>query len=391
MSTDDPVPEQTHTTRLLDAVAMIADVLQDGAAESDRQGALADKTVTALREHGFWRMRLCRELGGLELDVTSQVRVLAALAAVDTSSAWCTMVANSAVAALGATMPQPVVDRVFASGVPLCSIAAAPAGVAVPDGDGYRVSATWRLASSIDHAEWLHAVAFVEGDPSRPLPLAVPVHELDVLDTWNVIGLAGTGSHDVALVDHHLPHELVGRIGDPGRQVRGTRRYDQLALDDLESFEHLAFAIGVARRALDELGTVLSRGRGGSATGDREIVQLEVGEALVDLEAMQSLARSVYERADAAAAGDVSAWREQDRHLPRAVASWATRRALGIVQLAFHRSGSAALYRPNVFEKLLRDMSVAATHITVNDAALTSHALRSMESSGMDESVRRAG
>ncbi|CAA9217664.1 MAG: hypothetical protein AVDCRST_MAG57-430 [uncultured Blastococcus sp.] len=391
MTTGDPAPEQTQTTRLLDAVAMIADVVQDGAAESDRQGTLADKTVTALREHGFWRMRLCRELGGLELDVSSQVQVLAALAAVDTSSAWCTMVANSAVAALGATMPQPAIERIFASGVPLCSIAAAPAGVAVPDGDGFRVSATWRLASSINHAEWLHAVAFVEGDPSRPLPLAIPAQELDVLDTWNVIGLAGTGSNDVALVDHHLPHELAGRIGNPSHQLRGTRRYDLLALEDLESYEHLAFAVGVASRALDELGTALSHGRGGSATGDREIVQMELGGALVDLQAMQSLARAVYDRADAAAAGDASAWSEQDRHLPRAVATWATRRALEIVQLAFHRSGGAALYRPNIFEKLLRDMSVAATHVMVNDAVLATHALRTIQAHGMDESVRRAG
>ncbi len=371
-----PADEETQTRRLLDAVDTIASIVEDGALESDRQGQLTDKTVTALREHGFWRMRLCREMGGMELTVTSQIQVLAALAAVDTSSAWCTMIANSAVATLGATMSQSAVERIFANGVPACSVAAAPAGVASPDRDGYRLTGTWRLASAIHHAEWLHAVAFVDGDPSRPLPVAIPAHDVEVRDTWHVVGLAGTGSNDFTLTDYHLPPELVGRTGNPRAPLRGSRRYDLLALDDLESCEHLAFAIGVARRALDELLAVLARG----PIGDREVVQVQLGEAMVSREAMEATAASIYRRVDAAAAGDASAWSAAQRHLPRAVAVWATRRALELVQLAFQRSGSAALHRPNIFDKLLRDMSVAATHVMVDDAALAVHAHRGIES-----------
>ncbi len=379
-----PADEETQTRRLLAAVDSIASVVEDGASESDRQGQLTDKTVTALRDHGFWRMRLCRELGGMELTVASQIRVLAALAAVDTSSAWCTMVANSAVATLGATMSQSAVERIFASGVPACSVAAAPAGVAIPGTDGYRLTGTWRLASSIHHAEWLHAVVFVDGDPSRPLPVAIPAHDVEVLDTWHVVGLAGTGSNDFTLTDYQLPPELVGRAGNPRDLLRGSRRYDLLALDDLESCEHLAFAIGVARRALDELLAVLSRGPFG-AFGDREVVQVQLGEAMVSLEAMEATAHAVYKRVDAAAAGDASAWSEAERHLPRAVSVWATKRALEVVQLAFQRSGGAALHRPNIFEKLLRDMSVAATHVMVDDGALAAHAHRNLEFKGSTE------
>ena len=108
-------PSEEH---LLSSVAEVADLLTAEASDSDAGGRLSARSVEALRSRGLWRLRLCRELGGLELPITSQIRVLAALAAEDTASAWCSMVANSSVAVLGATMPDAAIRRVFADGVP---------------------------------------------------------------------------------------------------------------------------------------------------------------------------------------------------------------------------------------------------------------------------------
>jgi indole-3-acetate monooxygenase len=365
----------------LAAVAQIADILAAGAARSDAQGWLADESVKALQAHGLWRMRLCRELGGLELSIVSQIRVLAALAAQDTSSAWCTMVANSSVAVLGATMPPAAVERIFAHGVPACSIVAAPGGVATPAAGGYLLNGVWRLASSVHHAEWIHAAAHIEGDPSRLLTLALPARDIEVLDSWHVVGLAGTGSNDFRLTDYFLPTALAGPPDHPYGQLRGTRRYDLVDLVHLESYEHLAFALGVGRRALGELEHAFAVG-GRSHTADREVVQTQVGRALVTLQAIEAMAVSLYTRVDAAAAGQQQAWDDADRQLPRALAVWATECALEFVQMAFQRSGAVALHQPNIMEKLLRDMSVAATHAVVNDTAYAAYAHHLIESHG---------
>ena len=366
-------------TQLLAAVADIAPILAAEAGESEEQGHLSARTVEALRSRDLWRMRLCRELGGLELPIVTQIEVLTALATVDPSSAWCTMVANSSVAVLGATMPGPAIARLFADGVPTCSIVAAPGGKATETPEGYILNGTWRLASGIHHAQWVHATALVDGDPSRLLPLALPVSDLEVLDSWHAVGLAATGSNDFTLTDYRLPADLAGRAAKPFGQLRGARRYDLVGLKHLESYEHLAFALGVGRRALDELRRMLAQGFPGRHTADREVVQTQLAEAEIDVNAIEAYAKAVYARVDDAAFGNPDAWSDADRHLPRALAVKATQAALRCTELAFHRAGGVALRRPNVLEKLLRDMSVAATHVIVDDTALATYGQHLLE------------
>ena len=366
---------------MLSAVRAISRTLQSGAVRSDEQGRLVEQSVDALRSHGLWRMRLCQSMGGLELPIVAQIRALAALACEDASAAWCTMVANNGLAVLGATMPQAAIDRIFADGVPTCSIVAAPGGVATPVEGGYLLNGTWRLASGIHHADWIHASALVERDPSRLLPLAIPARDVELLDSWRFVGLAGTGSNDFRLTNYFLPSELAGNENEPYGQVRGTRRYDIVDLEHVESYEHAAFAIGIARRALRELRLVLARPQPGHHVGDREIVQEEFGRSVLRLQTIEALAYALYTQVDAASLGALQSWSNGERHLPRVLAAQATELALECVQLAFRRSGLAALHGPNILEKLLRDMSVAATHVVVDDAAFTAYAQHLIETS----------
>ena len=364
---------------LLLSAQEISKTLQSGSVQSDEQGRLAADSVAALVSRGLLRMRLCKDLGGLELPIVTQIQVLAALAAEDASSGWFAMVANDGVAVLGATMPAAAVERIFASGVPICSIVAAPGGVATPTEGGYVLNGTWRLASGIHHADWVHASALVDRDPSRLLPLAIPARDVELLDTWSVVGLGGTGSNDFRLENYFLPAELAGREADPYGQVRGARRYDLVDLEHLESYEHLGFAIGIARRALRELRLILAKPPAGRHIGDREIVQEQFGRSVLRLQTIEAMAYSLYARVDAAALGELQNWREGERHIPRVLAAQASELALECVQLAFRRSGLAALHRPNILEKLLRDMSVAATHVVVDDSAFASYAQHLVE------------
>lgn len=367
---------------LLASLPEIAGILRHHAIGSDEDRRLAPASVAALRSCGFWRMRLCRELDGLEMTIVEQIQVIAALAFEDTTAAWCTMVANDAVAVLGATMPDEAVAQVFADGVPACSIVAPPGGSATPVEGGYTLNGHWRLASGIRHAQWVHATALVERDPSRFLPLAIPAKDVELIDSWDVVGLAGTGSNDFRLTEYFLPAALAGREENPLGQLRGARRYDLVGVEHLESYEHLAFAIGVARRALVELRAILAKSPLGRHVADREVVQDQFGVSVVRLQAVEALAYSLYERIDAAMVGEPETWSEGDRHLPRVLAAQASELALECVQLAFRRSGLAGLQRPNIFDKLLRDMSVAATHVVVDDSAFAAYAQHLVEIGG---------
>ena len=103
--------DRDNERALLLAVGEISPLLAQGASPSDAGGRLVKTSAEALKSKGLWRMRLCRQLGGFELPIVSQIRILSALAAADTSSAWCTMVVNNAVAVVGSTMPDAAIQR----------------------------------------------------------------------------------------------------------------------------------------------------------------------------------------------------------------------------------------------------------------------------------------
>lgn len=383
MGSGGPEASSTGRRRLLAAVAEIAPLLQAEADQSDQAGRLSPRSVEALRSHDLWRMRLCRERGGLELSITDQIAVLAALAEVDTSSAWCTMVANSSVGVLAATMPDATLDQLFGDGVPTCSIVAAPGGKATRVEGGYRLTGMWRLASGIHHATWVHVPALIDGDPSRLLTFAVPVAEIQVQDSWHVVGLSGTGSSDFTADECFLPEVLAGREGNSYGQLRGERRYDLIGFDRVESYEHLAFALGVSRRALSELRQNLATMPSSRHTADREVVHNQLARATLELHAIEALTHTTYAKIDAAATGRTDAWNPLDVHLPRALAVWATESALNHTQLAFQRTGAPALHGPNILDKLVRDMSVAATHIMVDDTAVASYGQHLLETADL--------
>jgi len=68
---------------------------------------------------------------------------------------------------------------------------------------GYRLSGHWKFSSGCDIGEWFILGGLVEGgDGKPPLPHYFLLPKQDVRidhDSWHVMGLAGTGSKDVAV------------------------------------------------------------------------------------------------------------------------------------------------------------------------------------------------
>ena len=86
---------------LLDGVERIAETLRASGPKSEELGTLAPEAVTALRENGMFRLKLCAEMGGAEADPVTEMLVLEGLAYNDLTSGWCTMVGATGIASLG--------------------------------------------------------------------------------------------------------------------------------------------------------------------------------------------------------------------------------------------------------------------------------------------------
>jgi alkylation response protein AidB-like acyl-CoA dehydrogenase len=348
---------------LLARVDAIRDVLADTAQASAQARELVPEAVTALNEAGLMRMNVPLELGGWEAAPATQMEVLAALAAIDTAAGWIAMVSNNSAGFMGAFLPDAGVEEVFAGGtVPICSGVAAPSGTATEVDGGFALTGYWRLCSGVHHSSWLRLTAAVDGNAEHRVFAVVPQSAVEIHDTWHVLGLRATGSSDVSLTDEFVPAH---RTLFSEERRRGGARYRLHGLP-ASSHEHVGIALGLGRRALDELAAAVgakTRARGVPA---REVVLTELGRLAVSLESVSALAQRSYAR-------DLALLEDDDIDAGTvgldgpALAAYATDVATECIQTAYRCAGTLALYEPNVFERLLRDIHGATQHVMVQD------------------------
>jgi alkylation response protein AidB-like acyl-CoA dehydrogenase len=358
---------------LRDAVEKVAPVLAASAQESERARTLAPAAVAALEDAGLLALKLPATLGGAEADPVTQIDVIEAVSAIDAAAGWCLMVGATTVALPGVFLRDDALATMFSGGrIPRAAGCYMPSGHAIADGDGYRITGRWAFASGIRHAAWVSGTARVmrEGQPTGERRVfVVPTRAVEVHDTWHVAGLRGTGSCDFSLRDHRVDDAFTWDL-ERAVQRRGGPLY-RLGMPGFVANEHAAFALGVARRALDTI-VALAGGKARGVTptvlGDRPTFQRFVGAAEAKLRAARALAVEA----------NASAWqtvREGGRLTPRqhaelrTVAVHATEAALDVVTGSFRYAGGGALYETSVLQACLRDLNAAAQHFMVSDSA----------------------
>lgn len=347
---------------ILKKVEEIGEALQVSGEQSEQEGRLAPAAVELLRDSGATHMRVPAELGGTDLSVTEQMVILARIAEFDSSSAWCSMISNNGIGGIANFLSDDGISEVFGGDgpLPLAASVAAPGGGAEPVRDGFRVSGAWRFCSNVFAADYVRCVANINGDPDQPVMIVVPQDQLRILKTWNVTGLRGTGSSDFALDDVFVPKALTADM--PLRQLRGRHNYVRDSHGTLAVYEHAAFAIGLARRAMSLVETMLrEKPRRG---GDREVIQSEFGRLQLDLDAAELLTYATFSRLDE---GDDQVAAEIRVGSLAAVASQVTDLGLRCAIFANRRAGTDSLFLPNRFEGTLRDMLAAQAHVLMND------------------------
>jgi alkylation response protein AidB-like acyl-CoA dehydrogenase len=193
--------------------------------------------------------------------------------------------------------------------------------------------------------------------------------DVEIHDTWHVAGLRATGSCDFSLKDHFVPEAFTWDI-ERAEPRRGGPLY-RLGLPAFVANEHAAFALGVARSALDAvtaLATTKARGVKPTPLAGRATFQRFVGEADLRLRAARGLAMELNDAAwSAVRAGRRLSAREHAEL--RSAAVLATDVALDVTTRAFRYAGGGALYEASALQRCLRDLGAGAQHFMVSDSA----------------------
>ncbi len=363
---------------LLAAVERIRETILAGAATAEENATLPPATVTALYEAGLFSIKLPAVLGGAEADPVTQMEVFEAIARLDPSAGWCTMIGATSIGEPGAFLPDEAVAQVFAGGrVPTAACGLVPTGRAAPVDGGFRLTGRWPFASGIRHAEWIAATAFVDREPGAPEErrvFVVPAAAIRVHDNWQVAGLEGTGSCDFSASELFVPEAFTWNRLE-ARPRRGGPIY-LLGRPGFVANECVGFALGVGRCALDAITAFAQSKRRGlkaqSAVASRPVFQRALGECDLRLRAVRALAFQLFEEAwSIVGAGRVPP--PELQAAMRGVATLATEVAVDVATQAFRYGGGGALYRTNILQRCLRDINAAAQHVVVSDVAYENH------------------
>jgi indole-3-acetate monooxygenase len=360
----------------LELARTIATLAGECAEAGERDRKLAPGVVEALIEAGFFRLCVPASVGGGEADVATTVAVCEELARGDAAAGWCIAVMSTA-GMLAAYIPQDAARRAYGDERAVVGGVFAPKGRAVVDGERYRVTGRWPFSSGVDHCTWvMGGCVVVEDDSPRMLEGGRPDVELvlfpkegvEVIDTWNVAGLRGTGSHDIAVEDLAVPREYAASVITRKPREPG-------ALYAFPPFGLLALtiagtALGIGRAAIEDL---VELAGGKTPTGSRRLlaeratVQSETAQAQARLCAARAfLYGSIAEAWDSAVSrGEVSI---QQRASLRLAAAHAAVTGADVVTTAFRLGGGTAIYERSPLQRRLRDAHVITQHMLVAPA-----------------------
>jgi alkylation response protein AidB-like acyl-CoA dehydrogenase len=245
----------------------------------------------------------------------------------------------------------------------------APPGRAVIVPGGYRVTGQWRFASGCHHATWHVGYAALfdgetrvlaeDGTPAFRLML-VPAAELTIIDTWQVTGMRGTGSHDVAVTDVFVPadHSYGGGAVDPPVDPRCYPGLLYRILPDLVPICLAAVPLGMTRAAIDAFIDLSHGKRRQHASGllsEHAVVQDRVGRAEASLRAARAF---VYEtlRATSAAVRETGAVTAEQRTLLALAATHATATAVQVMDMLWDAAGATTIFPASPLERLFRNI-----------------------------------
>ena len=361
------------------AVVAAALQLASSVREAKREAEQGRRTPAWLAEQvgraGLYQLYLPATLGGPQVSPLVGFRAIEELSRADGSVGWCAMIASimaSHLAKLPVEVGQelagtPADYRASGSGRP----GGPTAGRAWAVPGGWRVSGQWNFASGIDNARWLYCTCIVmEGDAPRLTAAGkpmlrmvwVPREQASIIDTWNVMGMRGTGSQDFAVTDAFVPERL--SVASDATAVQPGALYHPRSFIVMQWVLTVANSLGIARGAIDDLIAIAGSEASTLNTQllrDRPAVQREVGQA----EAIVNAARAYVLEAVGRLWAELSAG-----EAPSDAAVAQARLAIvhgmhesaRAVDKVFHAAGTNAIYSSHPLEGAFRDIHVAVQH-----------------------------
>lgn len=332
------------------------------AAEIEQARRLPDDIAAAIVDTGLLRAWVPKAYGGDEADIRTVVDAVEQLSFHDGAAGWCAMIACSTSLAAG-LLPPDWAHVVYGDPKAVTAGFAMPAGKARRADGGLVVDGHWQWGSFSHHATFLGGGCRIEGEElAAPFVFFEP-DQVELLDTWHVAGLKGTGSTDYEVHEAFVPEgRWVDIFFGPGPQVEGPLwRFPMLGV---LAFNIASVAIGLARRAEHELIEVAGAKKPAQSSrtlAERQATQADVAKAEASWRSARAFLREMIDEAwVGACSGDPLT--AEHRRLLRLAATNAVWRSADAVDLMYSLGGGSSVYESSPLQRVFRDMHVLTQH-----------------------------
>ena len=361
----------TDAASYLETARKLQPMIRAAAGEIEAARELPRPLFEALADAGLFHLAVPRAIGGAEIDLPTYVQVIEELGKADASTAW--IVNQGAIfATYAARMPRDVARTIWID-TPRSVVANTPApsaqAVVVPG--GYRVTGRQGFSTGCRHAAWIapHAqiidngqVRLERGQPETRY-MFVPVAEAELLDTWKVRGMRGTGTHHFAVQDVFVPAErtvlsATAPLLEPGPLYKIPRTLCFASGD-------AAVALGMARTCLEaffELAGSKTPRAMPALLRDQPLVQVHVGQAEAALRSGRAFLMETVRDVWTTVASSGALTLDQRATL-RLATTHGIRLAAQVIDTVYNAAGATAAYDDHPIQRHFQDIHVITQHL----------------------------
>lgn len=340
---------------------------------SNELGRVSQPAADALKDAGIVRMLQPAKFGGYETHLNDFLRAVMSIGTQAPSVGWVAGVVGVHPHELGLADPR-LQEELWAED-PDVWVASpyAPMGIGTPVEGGFRFTGHWQFSSGTDHCNWVMIGGFVgdaEGNPDHNdvRHFVLPRKDYEILqDSWNVMGLRGTGSKDLVVRDVFVPdYRVIAQdeiqAGTAGRALGLDNPLFSLPRASVFSGAITAGTLAIAQSVVAEY-ISWTRGR----TNRRGKASLDpfklatLGESIADIQAGVTQVLADIDRLyDIVESGKVVSL--ETRFEVRRNQVRASRRAVDAADRLFMHGGGAALHLDQPLQQRWRDMHAAMNH-----------------------------
>ncbi len=372
-----PKPEVLEGSDKLNVVARaraLVDELRTRRPETAALARLSPETVAQLEEAGLFALTTPRAYGGQQVSLTTWMEAVTELGRGDGGVAWAVTLLSSCSWIVAALFPKPIVDEVFSrKNVRIAGVLSPRNCKTRRTEGGYLVEeGVWSFNSGVYHADWeILGIPFPDETGKivgRGIGI-VPISDVTILHDWDTIGLRGSGSSSVRMMNVFIPDERIVSMGDAfSGNYRGAFLDQPLYRAAFMPVMAIILAFPVLGLGMHMLEHVLRQlpGRSIPYTGytrqiEAPITHLQLGEAAAKIEAAKLMV--------AQTCREIDDWAERDEMMPeldrgraRLFTGVADQYVWEAVDLLASAGGGSLARRGNVLNQIWQDVRIASMH-----------------------------